>query len=284
MLHGVILRVRPGKVAKNYQSIWTEEGSPLMAISLQQAQALTEHLEENHPGKIAVALGMRYGQPSIAQALRRLRDAGADKILVLPLYPQYSASTAASAMDAVSAELHGWRNVPELRFVSNYHDDEGYISAICNSVREYESHHGKHDRLLFSFHGLPQKMVDLGDPYQRQCEHSAHLIAKQLDLADDDWLLAFQSRFGKAAWLHPYVDKTLKQWGKAGVQHVRVVCPGFSADCLETLEEIAQQNRDVFLQAGGTQYEYIPALNDRKEHIEALANIIHRNIGDWLTQ
>jgi len=280
ILHGVILRIRPAKSAHKYQTIWTDEGSPLLAISRRQATALANLLKARCPGPVRVALGMRYGQPSIAAALAELRDAGARRLLVLPLYPQYSAATTASTFDAVAAELRTWRWLPELRFVAQYHDDPAYLDALATRINA-DCAEQPGERLLFSFHGLPKRNLLAGDPYYCQCHKTARLVAERLELAPDQWAVAFQSRFGRAEWLQPYTSVLLTEWAKAGVKRVDVVCPGFAADCLETLEEMALENRQTFLDAGGEHYRYLPALNDVPEHIAALAGLVERHSSGW---
>jgi ferrochelatase len=280
ILHGVILRIRPAQSARKYAMIWTPEGSPLLAITRRQAKALTETLTERCPGPVRVALGMRYGQPSIASALAELKAAGAERLLVLPLYPQYSAATTASTFDAVAAELRTWRWLPELRFIAQYHDDSGYLDALTAQIRVDRAEQPG-ERLLFSFHGLPKRNLLAGDPYHCQCHKTARLVAERLELAPEQWAVAFQSRFGRAEWLQPYTSVLLTDWAKAGVKSVDVVCPGFAADCLETLEEIAMENRQIFLENGGERYRYLPALNDAADHITALAEIIERHATGW---
>lgn len=280
ILHGIILRVRPAQSARKYQIIWTPEGSPLLAISHRQAAAVAETLAEHYPGPIRVAVGMRYGNPSIASALAELRAAGARRLLVLPLYPQYSATTTASTFDAVAAELRRWRWLPELRMVAHYHDDPGYLDALAASIRAARGDQPS-ARLLFSFHGLPERNLLAGDPYHCECHKTARLVAERLGLPADQWAVAFQSRFGRAEWLQPYTSVLLADWARAGVQSVDVVCPGFAADCLETLEEIALENRQIFLNAGGAQYRYLSALNDAPAHIEALIDLIGRHATGW---
>ncbi len=281
ILHGVILRIRPPRSAKAYREVWTEQGSPLLDISRRQAAALQQALDGHSPGPVKVELAMRYGTPSIADGLRRLRDENVRRVLVLPMYPQYSATTTASVFDAVTAELRTWRWVPEMRFVNQYHDDGGYVDALAASVRGYWEAHGEPDKLLFSFHGIPKDYFLGGDPYYCQCQKTARLTAERLGLADDRWLLTFQSRVGNKEWLKPYTDHQLQAWGEAGVGKVHVICPGFSADCLETLEEIAVENRDYFLQAGGKEYRYIPALNDQPDHVAALAQLVECHLSGW---
>ena len=281
ILHGVVLRTRPGRSAHAYRRVWRDDGSPLLVISQNQADALNKVFSDRYKERVRVALAMRYGSPSIKASLDQLREARARRIVVLPLYPQYSAATTGTVFDAVSAELKTWRWVPELRFINHYHDDEGYIAALVSSIRESWAQHGQGERLLFSFHGMPKRTLRLGDPYFCQCQKTARLVAERLALPQERWQLTFQSRFGRAEWLQPYTDKTLRQWARDGIKHVDVVCPGFSADCLETLEEIAMQNKEAFLAAGGARLHYIPALNDRPDHITALADLLAGHIQGW---
>jgi ferrochelatase len=233
ILHGIILRVRPARSARKYQKIWTADGSPLLAISQRQATAVAATLAERYPGPIQVAVGMRYGNPSIATALAELRAAGVRRLLILPLYPQYSAATVASTFDAVAAELRAWRWLPELRFITQYHDDPGYLDALTAHLRAARADQPG-ERLLFSFHGLPKRNLLAGDPYYCQCHKTARLVAERLDLQPGQWAVAFQSRFGRAESLQPYANMLLADWAKAGVKSVDVACPGFAADCLET--------------------------------------------------
>ena len=281
ILHAVILRLRPRRSAAAYREVWTEEGSPLLVNARRQAAALEGALARHWQGNIKVALGMRYGEPSIAAALKTLGEWGARRVLVLPLYPQYSATTTASTYDALFEALSAERCVPDLRIVSRYHDHPGYIDALAASVvaaREQNSHHG---RLLLSFHGLPRRYCDAGDPYYEQCLETARLVAARLEEAPENWAVAFQSRVGREEWLQPYTESVLCEWGKSGVRRVQVLCPGFSEDCLETLEEIAIRGASLFQSCGGESLDYIPALNDRREHIMALADIVTRHTLDW---
>lgn len=272
ILHGIVLRTRPRHSAKLYQKIWTSEGSPLLTNSLRLMQALKKHIN----GNIIIALGMRYGNPSIPKALNELRQHNIDRLLILPLYPQYSATTTASTFDAVSNVLKSWRYIPDIKMISQYHTNPEYITSIANSIQQ----HHTTNHLLFSFHGLPQRFVDAGDPYQQQCYITAQQVTEKLQLPKESWSLAFQSRFGKARWLQPYCDSTLRTLPAQGKKNLTVICPGFAVDCLETLEEIAIQNRDIFLQAGGENFKYIPALNDSASHVTMLANLIlkHTNM------
>ena len=280
ILHGVILRTRPARSAHKYQTIWSAEGSPLLAISRKQALALAETCSVRCSGPVRVALGMRYGTPSIADALTELRAAGVQRLLVLPLYPQYSAATTASTFDAIAAELQTWRWLPELRFITQYHDHPAYLDALTASLSAARAE-APGERLLFSFHGLPKRNLLAGDPYYCQCHKTARLVAERLGLAPEQWAVAFQSRFGRAEWLQPYTSALLADWAKAGVKRVDVACPGFATDCLETLEEIAHENQRVFLDAGGERYRYLPALNDAPAHIAALAELIEQHAAGW---
>lgn len=275
ILHGIILRVRPKKSAAKYASVWTPEGSPLLTISQQQTIAIQAQL-----GNTArVKLGMRYGNPSIQKALREFQQEGVRKIIVLPLYPQYAAATTGSTFDAVTRELQQWRFVPELHFINNYCDHPLFIEALGKSVQENFERYGKPEKLLLSYHGMPKRNLDLGDPYFCFCQKTTRLLAEKLNLEKDDYMTTFQSRFGYAEWLQPYTDNTLEELARKGIKKVAVLSPAFSADCLETLEELAMENRDIFLHAGGADYRYIPALNDRGDHISALVSIIQKHIG-----
>lgn len=281
LLHGLVLRRRPVRSARKYQKIWTADGSPLLAISRRQTAAIAARLADRCAGPLQVALGMRYGRPSVAAALRQLRAVGVRRLLILPLYPQYAAATTASAFDAVTAELSAWRWLPELRLISHYHDDPGYLTALADQIRAARADGPPDERLLFSFHGLPRRALLAGDPYYCQCHKTARLLAERLALPPETWAVAFQSRFGRAEWLQPYASALLTDWAEAGVGSVAVVCPGFAADCLETLEEIALENRRIFLAAGGRQYRYLPALNDAPSHMAALTDLIVRHGAGW---
>lgn len=281
ILNGIILRTRPARSARAYQTVWTEDGSPLLHISRQQAAAVAPALQSRIKGPVHVALGMRYGNPSVADALANLRAANARRLLVLPLYPQYSATTTASTFDAVTRELGRWRWLPEVRFVNQYHDEPAYIAALVASIRDYWATHGEPERLLFSFHGIPQDYFLGGDPYHCHCQKTARLVVESLGLAQGRWGLSFQSRVGTKEWLRPYTDETLQTWGAEHVGSVQVVTPGFAADCLETIEEIGEENRERFQSAGGGDYSLIPCLNDRPDHIAMLADLIVRHAGGW---
>ncbi len=276
ILYGFILPLRPRALVHKYASIWTAQGSPLLAISREQQQALAASLPD-----CQVELAMRYGEPSIAAGLAASCKAGVRRIVILPLYPQYSVTTTAPVSDAVATALEQAEVKPELRFISDYHADAGYIAALTASVRRHWQQSGRAKKLLMSFHGLPQSIVNRGDPYARQCETTARLLAQSLELQDSEWAVSYQSRLGRAAWLQPYTDATVRSLAQQGVSTLDVVCPGFAADCLETLEEIAQQNRAIFRAAGGQELRYIPALNTSPEHIAALAGLIRRHTQDW---
>lgn len=274
ILHGIILRIRPKKSAKLYQSIWTSEGSPIMVISKQQAEKVSQYCHEHYGDNVRVALAMRYGQPSIASELKKMQEDGVRKVVVLPLYPQYAAPTTGSVFDALSKELSTWRWVPELHFINTYHDNPLYIEALANTAKEHFATHGKPEKLVFSYHGMPKLFHENGDPYYCLCHKTTRLLVEKLGLSDDEYVMTFQSRFGKAEWLQPYTDVTLELLAKDGVKNIAIMSPAFSADCLETLEELEHENREVFVEAGGEKYHYIPALNDRADHIEMMVKLI----------
>ncbi len=283
ILHGIILRLRPAKSAAKYASIWTPEGSPLKVWTEKQAQGLQAWLQrQGH--HVTVRYAMRYGNPSIAAQLDALKAEGATRVLVLPAYPQYSGTTTASVADAVYHWAEQVRSLPELRFVNRYHDDAGYIAALAQRIRAHWQAHGQPAKLVMSFHGVPARTLTLGDPYHCECLKTARLLAQQLGLHPEQYQVTFQSRFGKAKWLEPYTEPTLIAMAKAGVQRVDVVCPGFTSDCLETLEEIAQEARQAFLMAGGQEFHYIPCLNDSPEAIAALGGVALQHLAGWPTQ
>jgi len=282
ILHGIILNTRPSKSARLYQAIWTTEGSPLIHNTRLQKTGLQQLLNAKFDtSSIDVEFAMRYGSPSIDNGLNNLLENGAEKIIVLPLYPQYAGSTTGSTFDAISRYLTKRRWLPELHFVNNYHDLPGFIQACAARIKAHWQQHSRADKLVLSFHGLPRAHLDNGDPYHCQCHKTARLLAEQLDLQEQDYLVTFQSRFGKQEWLKPYTDQTLARLPELGVSSVDVFCPGFASDCLETLEEIAIQNREIFIEAGGKSFSYIEALNDSPEHIEALEEIVSPVIAQW---
>lgn len=281
ILNGVILRFRPSRSAKAYREIWTDDGSPLLLYSRAIANGVRDRLEQISPGRYRVKLAMAYSEPFVASAINELQAAGARRLLVLPLYPQYSGTTTASVFDLVTRKLQTMRWIPETRFINQYHDEPGYVAALVASVREYWEKRGRGDHLLFSFHGIPQYTLTGGDPYHCQCQKTGRLVASALGLDDDDWTLSFQSRVGRDEWLRPYTDETVAMLAGSGVKRLDVMCPGFSTDCLETLEEIAMQNAEFFEDAGGKSLHYIPALNDRDDHIELLSSLVERHASGW---
>lgn len=281
LLEAIILRVRPRRSARLYEEIWTDEGSPLLIISQAIAARLQETVSAGSDTPVKVSLAMRYGQPSIAAGLEELRRANAGRILILPLYPQYSATTVGTIFDEVFDTLKKWRWVPEIRTVNHYYQHPLYIEGIAGSIRRYWAENGRGQRLLLSFHGIPLSYSQKGDPYRRQCRESARLIADALQLDENELFFTFQSRFGPEEWLQPYTDETLVSWAQEGATRVDTICPGFATDCLETLQEMGMENRDLFLEAGGESYAYIPALNDSPDHIRLLADIVRQNCLGW---
>lgn len=281
ILNGIILNVRPKKSAAKYATIWTKDGSPLAVHTAAQAKLVQGYLGDAIRSPLVVAHAMRYGNPSVASVLDRLKAEGCDRILVIPMYPQYAASTTASVCDAVFDAVKRMRHVPALRFVKHFHDHPKYIAALAASVRDHWAKHGRGDKLVMSFHGVPRFHLDRGDPYHCECRKTGRLLAEALELKADQWILTFQSRFGKAEWLQPYTQPTLEQLGRDGTERVDVICPGFVADCLETLEEIAVENRDAFIGAGGKRFDYIPCLNERDDWIRALCHIAGENLQGW---
>ena len=281
ILHGVILRIRPARSAALYAKIWTPAGSPLQTGTAALTGKLQDALKVQRPGPIAVRYAMRYGNPDIGGALRELAASGARRILVVPLFPQYSATTSASVLDAVGAELATWRWVPELRFVADYHAEARYIEALARSVEAHWQRQGRAERLVLSFHGIPERYFRAGDPYFCQCQATARRLRERLDLREDEMIVCFQSRVGRQKWLKPYTEQVLSELPGQGVRHLQVLCPGFSIDCLETLEEIAMTNRTRFLTAGGEQFEYIPCLNAGADHVGAIADLILRHGQGW---
>ena len=270
LVRGIIVNIRSHKSAATYRQIWTENGSPLML----NTQGLCKKTQEVLGNDFDVAMGMRYGKPSVANALKELHDKGIRKLVVIPLYPQYSGSTNGSTFDALGKALSKHRWVPDIKFVSDYYRNPAYSKAIADSITEHWQTHGRKQKLLMSFHGIPKKYIEKGDPYQQQCLDSGKSIAKQLNLKDDEWMVVFQSRLGAQEWLRPYCDETLKLLPSQGVESVDMICPGFSADCLETLEEIEGENKEYFLEAGGKAYSYIPCLNESDAHAQLMADIV----------
>ena len=282
ILHGIILRTRPAKSAAKYASVWTPEGSPLKIWTEKQAKLLQGWLgQRNHQVKVRWA--MRYGSTSIASQLDAMKAEGVTRVLIVPAYPQYSGTTTASVCDAVYTWAAKTRAIPEFRFINRYHDDPGYISALAASVQRYWKANGRPDKLVMSFHGVPERTLHLGDMYHCECFKTARLLAEALNLGKDQYQVTFQSRLGRAKWLEPYTEPSLIAMGKAGVKRVDVICPGFTSDCLETLEEINMEAREAFLHAGGQEFHYIPCLNDDPEWITALCNLAQQHLQGWPT-
>lgn len=278
ILHGIILRIRPAKSAKLYESIWQADGAPLITISQKQQQKVQQALTKEYGDDVVVELAMRYGNPSISKALRNFQQQGISHIVILPLYPQYASPTTGSTFDAVSKEIKQWRWVPTLHFLSGYHTDKGYISALASTVIEHINEHGTPDKLVLSYHGMPEAFRDWGDPYYDMCLETTALLTEVLKdkniMLKSNIMSTFQSRFGKAPWLQPYTDETLAALPQEGSKHIAILSPAFSADCLETLEELVHENKEIFMEAGGETYHYIAALNDREDHTNSLVEVI----------
>jgi len=284
ILHVFVLNSRPRKSARKYASIWSPEGSPLKVHTEMQARLLRGYFGSQVRMPLSVDFAMRYGEPPIQDTLARLKSEGCERVLVLPMYPQYAASTTASTLDEVGGFLRRVRNVPEVRLVKHFYDHPLYIAALANLVREHWRRSGRPDMLLMSFHGLPRYTLARGDPYHFQCHETARLLAERLDLAESQWQIAFQSRFGRAEWIQPYTASTLADYGRRGVRRMDVICPGFVADCLETLEEIGIEGRKIFLGAGGREFHLLPCLNERDDWIRALADIARQHLAGWLME
>lgn len=279
ILYFLILPFRPGKSLKAYRQIWTEQGSPLTFLTRRLTGKLAAKIQQaDLDVESTVSMAMRYGQPAMHRELRRLQSQGMDRLVVLPLYPQYSSTTTASVFDVLSTTLAGWRHIPELHFISDYHVQPGYIQAMAAAIEDSWRRQGRGKLLLFSFHGLPEKLTQLGDPYSVQCRNTAEAIAAELNLQADQWRCVYQSRLGRGKWLQPYCAEELQKLPGEGITDIDIVCPGFAVDCLETLEEIAIANQALFLAAGGQKYRYIPALNDSTAHVDALYALLYRQL------
>ena len=278
ILNLVILRIRPSRSAKLYRSVWTDQGSPLLVNSQAQVDGVRKILEEKHQGQVPVVLGMRYGNPSIKSAIDKLTAMNVRNITVLPLYPQYSGATTGSTFDAVADVFKKTRWVPQLQFIGGYHQSATFINALCTSIERHFRAHGKPDKLIMSYHGTPQRYLKKGDPYHCFCHQTTRLVVEAMDLDPATVMTTFQSRFGREPWLQPYTDETLENMPSQDIKHVAIMCPGFSSDCLETIEEINMEARETFLHAGGDQFHYIPCLNDDPEHILALADIVDKHL------
>lgn len=281
ILHGIILRIRPAKSAKLYQSIWQDDGAPLVSITSAQKEKLSSKIQSQYGTEVLIGFAMRYGNPSIESVLQNFQQQGVDNLIVLPLYPQYAGPTTASTFDALSKELQRWRYVPSVQFINSYHHNDNYIKALANTVLEHIKRHGKPDKLVLSYHGMPEQFRQWGDPYYDFCLQTSKSLQSYLidtmsleGFSEQDIMTTFQSRFGKAQWLQPYTDETLENLPTQGAKHIAILSPAFSADCLETLEELEHENREIFMQAGGETYHYIAALNDRDDHIDALYDVI----------
>jgi protoporphyrin/coproporphyrin ferrochelatase len=281
ILNLFILPLRPFRVSKLYRRIWTDDGSPLLALTRRLADGVRRDLDRGESWPVVV--GMRYGRPAMADALAELVEQGCGRIVHLPLYPQYSASTTGTNVDALSAAVAEYRWVPDIRHVASYHTHPRYIGALANSVRAVRSGEPAGRRLLMSFHGIPERYAKMGDPYPAYCRETAEALATELDLSAEGWAMTFQSRFGREPWLQPYTDEILKQWGREAVDGVDVICPGFAVDCLETLEEIEKQNREIFTRAGGESFRYIAALNDSLDHVRLVAQLARESATGWST-
>ncbi len=278
LLHGILLRTRPKWVAKNYQKIWTDDGSPLLSITETLTRALQHEIQNKFGDDYLVETAMCYGNPSIPSTIKKLIEKKVERLIVLPMYPQYSATTTAATFDAVFRTLQKCRYVPALTLINNYHENDLYLDAIVASIESHWESEGKSEILLFSFHGLPLSYINAGDPYREQCEKTTVELVKRLGLEQTEWRLCFQSRLGKLEWIKPYTDKTIIELAQNGTRSIDVICPGFSVDCLETLEEIDIQNRRFFIENGGESFSYIPALNDSRAHIDMVSEIISKNL------
>jgi ferrochelatase len=278
ILNLIILRIRPRRSAKLYRSVWTEGGSPLMVHSQAQVDGVQKVITKKYGDEVPVVLGMRYGNPSIESAIQKLTDMNVRNITVLPLYPQYSGATTGSTFDAIAKKLTKLRWVPELHFIGGYQQSEGYIDAICKSISKHTKAHGQPDKLMFSYHGTPERYLKKGDPYHCFCHQTTRLVRERMGLDEDQVMTTFQSRFGREPWLQPYTDKTLEALPGEGAKHIAVICPGFSSDCLETIEEINMEGRESFMEAGGEHFHYIPCLNSDPAHIKALAKIVDNQL------
>lgn len=284
ILNGIILNTRPKKSAAKYAKVWLPEGSPLRVYTEKQTSLLQGYLSQRTKAPFVVDYAMRYGSPSIPSVLRKLKAQNCQRILVVPMYPQYAASSTATAFDVVFAELQQMRNTPAVRTIKNFHDNPGYIKALANNINDYWMKNGRPEKLVMSFHGLPQFSLDKGDPYHCECHKTGRLLAYELGLKPEQYFISFQSRFGKAEWLKPYTTATLQELGKKKTKRVDVVCPGFVADCLETLEEIAMEGKEDFQHAGGGEYHYIPCLNERDDWMHALTDLMMDNLQGWLVE
>ena len=281
ILKGIILQVRPRKSAANYKKIWTDNGSPLLDISNKQLSGIKKILSSKYPN-IEFALGMRYGNPSINSALKDLQSRQVRRLLVLPLYPQYCAATTGSTFDEVTSILQKWRWIPELRIINQYFEEEEYLNALVSSIEHFWKKNNKPQKIVFSYHGIPKKYLDKGDPYHCFCRKTTRLVAESMKLPEGSYMTTFQSRFGPAEWLQPYTDKTIESLAKEGTDDIHVISPAFSSDCLETIEELNEENREIFMENGGKKFGYIPCLNDREDHILLLTSLLENELHGWV--
>lgn len=284
ILNGVILNLRPKRSAEAYKTVWTDRGSPLLYHTQDQANAIREKLQQQYGEHVIVDFAMRYGNPGVSEVIERMMQAGVRKLLVLPMYPQYSASTVASTFDAIAADFTKRRWMPDFRFITHYHDYPAFIEAAAERIERHWEQHARADKLIFSYHGVPLRYLKNGDPYHCECYKTSRLLAERLGLDESEYLTTFQSRFGREEWLQPYTDETMKSLPGNGIKSVQVFCPGFSSDCLETIEEIGEENKEYFIENGGERYEYISALNAEPKHIEALTQLINDNLHGWVPQ
>jgi ferrochelatase len=284
ILNGIILNTRPKRSAEAYETVWTDRGSPLLYHLEDQVAAVSQQLHAEFGEQIVVRGAMRYGSPSIPDVLQSLFDEGVQRLVVLPLYPQYGGPTTASTFDEMATDFMARRWLPDLRFISSYHDHPEYIAALAGSIKDHWAHHPRADKLVFSYHGMPKRYLLEGDPYHCQCHKTTRLVAEELGLQTHEYMTTFQSRFGREEWLKPYTDETLKAFPEQGIESVQVICPGFSADCLETIEEIGEENREYFMEAGGKRYEYIPCLNADPAHIDMIVTLVKNELSGWQAQ
>lgn len=281
ILHGIILRLRPRKSAAAYRKVWESDGSPLLTHTARQCESIREAMHRKYGKNVVVGFAMRYGNPSVAHVLNEFQKQGVRRLMVLPLYPQYSGSTSGSTFDAIARDFVTRRWLPDFRFISHYPDFPPYINAMARHIEDFWAEHGRQQKLVLSFHGVPKKYLLKGDPYHCECHKTSRLLAERLGLGKDDYMTTFQSRFGAEEWLKPYTDETMKSLPGQGVKSIDVFCPGFSSDCLETIEEIDQENREYFMEAGGAAFHYIPCLNAEPVHIDALVALIEDNLQGW---
>jgi ferrochelatase len=282
LLYGVVLPFRPLRTARNYRKIWMSDGSPLAVYSKRLAAKIGASLHAAYVDHVRVELAMTYGNPGIGPAIQSFAQAGVERLLVLPLYPQYCSSTTGSVVDGTNRALKRWRTLPEIRFINDYHDDPGYIDALAAQIQRRIADGGERSHLLFSYHGIPAAYAAKGDPYQRQTERTTELVASRLRLRETEWSHCYQSRFGRVAWLQPYTLDKIKELAQRGVRHLIVASPSFAVDCLETLEEVAIEYRDRFLEWGGERLTLVPGLNDEDAHVSALAELVKNGLKGWV--